>query len=969
MLRYVRLARRAPARLLTLAACLALLSAPAVAVAVAAGPEPATKDSRAGVKPKEATLAASITPAEARPGETVTLAVTAKLSHGWHIYGYNKAQPDDGPRVTQFDVFDPAGLTPKGDWTPSKPPTRKKETAYPDLPFVEFHEDEVTWNLPMVVPADARPGKRSVRVQAAYQVCSDQSCSFPGRWTLPDVELTIVAAGGPKLDQAVARAGTEAAPAPAVSPASEPKKPLSVVAWLTFVLTPAPSPASEPKKPARKDTRPEAKPKGVVLTPGVSPSEARPGDTVTYTVAAKVNGKNHIYKYSKTEAESGPTLTSFDFFDPAGLIPQGDWTPSKEPIKRHEPRLKDIPFLEFYEDEVTWSLPLVVPPGAEPGKRTLRCQAGYMVCDDKNCSIPGQWTLPDVELTILPAGAALAAATPNPAGAAPAPVVAAAPVVPEAAPAPKPAEVATATPTPAPEPARGDKAAVSDIERQAESGLIPFLLTCAGGGLLALMMPCVWPMIPITVNFFVKQGQKKKGATTGLAVAYCLAIIGVFTAVGVLFAVFFGAASLSKLANNPWVNFAVAGLFLAFGLSLLGLFEIRLPNFLLNASAQGEGKGGMVGVMFMALTLTITSFTCTFPVVGGLLGIAARGTYVYPVIGMMTFAGVIALPFFVLALSPGLMAKVPKSGDWMNAVKVVGGLVEIGAAFKFINTAETAFVLANEAYFNAYAVLTIWIVLALVCGVYLLGLFRTDHDQEAVKVGPGRIVLGCFFLFVALFLTPALFGRPPQSRFWYTVVGLLPADAGDLKAPTGSGGPGTGPARMLATSTDPKKAEREQTDVHGVVWGMSYEAALEEAKAKGKPILIDFTGVNCANCRLMEQEVLPRAEVVAALGQFVTIQLYTDFAQINGLTAEQKTAIAEANLDRELKLTGEATNPLYVVLGPDERVLGVKGGKMTPGEFLGHLNASLDKHRGGQKVARPAGPGEAAPSPRDRAAR
>ena len=127
---------------------------------------------------------------------------------------------------------------------------------------------------------------------------------------------------------------------------------------------------------------------------------------------------------------------------------------------------------------------------------------------------------------------------------------------------------------------------------QAEQGLIPFLLTCAGGGLIALVMPCVWPMMPITVNFFVKQGQKRKGQTTGLAIAYCLAIIGVFTAVGVLFSIFFGAASLSKLANNPWVNFGVAGLFLAFGLSLLGLFEIRLPNFLLNASAQGEGRGG-----------------------------------------------------------------------------------------------------------------------------------------------------------------------------------------------------------------------------------------------------------------------------------------------------------------------------------------------------------------------------------------
>ena len=204
------------------------------------------------------------------------------------------------------------------------------------------------------------------------------------------------------------------------------------------------------------------------------------------------------------------------------------------------------------------------------------------------------------------------------------------------------------------------------------------------------MMPCVWPMIPITVNFFVKQGQdgKSKGKTTRLAVAYCLAIIGIFTAVGVLFSFFFSASFLQNLANNPWLNLVVAALFLAFGLSLLGLFEISLPSFLLNASSRGESRGGMIGVVFMALTLTITSFTCTFPVVGGLLVMAAGGKFLYPIIGLATFATVLAFPFFLLALSPGLIAKVPRSGDWTNAVKVVGGLVEIGAALKFLNAAE-----------------------------------------------------------------------------------------------------------------------------------------------------------------------------------------------------------------------------------------------------------------------------------------
>ena len=189
-------------------------------------------------------------------------------------------------------------------------------------------------------------------------------------------------------------------------------------------------------------------------------------------------------------------------------------------------------------------------------------------------------------------------------------------------------------------------------------------------------MPCVWPMVPITVNFFVKQGQGTSGRSkaTGLAIIYCLSIIGVFTAVGVLFSFFFSASALQTLANNPWLNFFVAALFVLFGLSLLGLFEIRLPSFLLNASSKGESRGGLVGVVFMALTLTITSFTCTFPVVGGLLVMAANGNFFYPIIGLATFATVLALPFFLLALSPSLISKMPRSGDWMNAVKVVGGL-------------------------------------------------------------------------------------------------------------------------------------------------------------------------------------------------------------------------------------------------------------------------------------------------------
>ncbi|HEX8202602.1 MAG TPA: cytochrome c biogenesis protein CcdA, partial [Isosphaeraceae bacterium] len=498
-----------------------------------------------------------------------------------------------------------------------------------------------------------------------------------------------------------------------------------------------------------------------------------------------------------------------------------------------------------------------------------------------------------------------------------------------------------------------DESVKSEVQRASERGLLPFLLVSALGGLIALVMPCVWPMVPITVNFFVKQGQQGTGKTTGLAVTYCLAIIGIFTLVGVLFSACFGAASLQRLANSPWLNFAVAALFLLFGLSLLGLFEVRLPSVLLNASAHGESRGGLVGVIFMALTLTITSFTCTFPVVGGLLVMAAGGDYLYPVIGLATFATVLALPFFLLALAPGLLARMPRSGDWMNAVKVVGGLVEIGAAFKFLNSAEIAYVAPEDAWFNAQALLTIWVVLSLVCGIYLLGLFRTDHDHDAVKVGPGRMLSGTLFLCLALLLAPILFGQEPRSPFVKRLLsGIFPPDFSTLYEGRGGVASGAAPAVQKATASDPRVAIEQEQAFHGVPWGFSYDSALKRARDENRPVLIDFTGVNCANCRLMEQNVLPRSEVVERLKQFVTIQLYTDFVPIRSISADQRQELAEANAERQFDLIRDQSNPSYVVLSPRGEVLATIAGYREPPVFLAFLDGALAKHRDAGPVAR-----------------
>ncbi len=518
--------------------------------------------------------------------------------------------------------------------------------------------------------------------------------------------------------------------------------------------------AADPPKPAKKDSRPGIKPITAMLAASVSPAEAKPGDTVTFQVNAKLDPGYHIYKYSKTEAVSGPVNTTFDFFDTASLTIEGDWVPSKPPERHKDPNFADVNIVEYFEDEVTWSIKLRVPAGIEPGKKVLRCQAGYMVCDASHCSIPGRWTLPDVVLTITGGQANSRAGTAEPQARAdqpagkladPATAVASSgsrepqvsgsqsiepanhsdtPVKSEQSPTVKQEKLASERRRYGPriefldfDSGHGDwlptsrrrRPAVKERYRAGSRARLDPVPDRVGAGRALRSGDALRLADDSDHRQLLRQAGPRAGRTakaTGLAIIYCLSIIGVFTAVGVLFSFFFSAASLQNLANNPWINLFVAALFVAFGLSLLGLFELRLPSFLLNASAQGESRGGLIGVVFMALTLTITSFTCTFPVVGGLLVMAARRQLPLPDRrpgDVRDRAGITVLP--ARALTKPDRRKMPRSGDWMNAVKVVGGLVEIGAALKFVNTAELAFVTPENAWFDAQVVLTSWIVL------------------------------------------------------------------------------------------------------------------------------------------------------------------------------------------------------------------------------------------------------------------
>ncbi len=910
--------------LLVLVATLAVALCSPPPSSLAQDAKPQRKDTSDRLKPKEVVLSAKVSPERAMPGDTVTYTVSAKVERPWHIYAYAKSQPDLGPRATQFDFFRPDGLKPAAEWKPAKPPIRKKEPAFPDLDAVEYYETEASWSVTLQVPAGTPAGIKTLQSQVYFQICNESVCKPPTYATLPPVTLTI---GG----------GEEEARAAFVA---------STIGLIV-------GPRADDPAPQKKDTPEKLRPHQATFAASVEPAQAAPGETVTFQIRARVDPGWHIYAYEKAPPETGPMPTQLDFFDHGGLQLEGDWVASASPTLKKEEAFPDLDFVAYHEGEVTWSQTLKVPANATAGSRALRCQVSYQLCSESSCLPPTSLT-PDAPTLNIAAGGGAAIAE--------APALEDLPEVPTKS---TPATAAVA------------KASGGEAQEIIEQGLGPFLLWSALGGVFALLMPCVWPMVPVTVNFFVKQGQQGKGKTTGLAITYCLAIIGVFTLVGLLFSAVFGASALTRLANNAWLNLGVAVLFIVFGLSLLGLFEISLPSSWLNASSKGEGKGGLIGVIFMALTLTITSFTCTFPVVGALVVMAARGNYLYPVLGLGTFATVLALPFFLLALSPGLLKKMPKSGDWMNTIKVIGGLVEIGAAFKFLNTAEIAFGTTPEnCWLDSEVLLAIWVVLCLVCGIYLLGLFKTDHDYDEVKVGPLRLIGGSLFIALALYLAPALFGYPPQSQVYKRlVVGILPADSGQLNAIDRTAeevavrlASNSGPllAResplerrteavrpMKATSPDPKLATKQEKKVHGgTVWGLDYDAALETAKKEGRPILIDFTGVNCANCRLMEQSVIPHPRIVPLLKQFVTIQLYTDYVPIDTLTKTQQEELAEANSEREIDMTSEQTMPLYVIVTPDEKVIARKGGYIEADVFARFLEDGLDTAKArGNRVA------------------
>jgi thiol:disulfide interchange protein len=459
----------------------------------------------------------------------------------------------------------------------------------------------------------------------------------------------------------------------------------------------------------------------------------------------------------------------------------------------------------------------------------------------------------------------------------------------------------------------------SEIATEKRKGLVSFFLYAMGVGFLALLTPCVFPMIPITVSFFTKRHEKHRGSGMRDSALFGLGIISTFTAVGILASVIFGGTAVQDLAANPWMNLGIGLLFMVLAFNLFGSFEIQVPVSIMNALNKKSQGDGTVSVLLMGLTFSLTSFTCTVPFVGTLLLSASGGDYLYPAVGTFGFATAFAIPFVLLSMFPSLLVRLPRAGGWMNNLKVVMGFLEIAAAIKFFSTAEFIFglgLLPREVF------LAVWAGVCLLIVLYLLGTFRMTLDTPVERVGGLRAFFAVIFATLTLWFTGGMLGKPLAAD----LEALLPPENYHQLLDQMNGAP--------VPSAAPTTSEKSSTGHGSLMWLNDLEKAKKIARQEGKPIFIDFTGFACVNCRLMEKEVFPKPEVVEQFKKFVLVQLYTD--------RKSEPYITNQNI---LKTYGTVANPLYVMLRPDGSYVAQSGYqtqyRSDPSTFLAFLSQAL----------------------------
>jgi thiol:disulfide interchange protein len=596
-------------------------------------------------------------------------------------------------------------------------------------------------------------------------------------------------------------------------------------------------------------------------------AKAPAGATVPLHLKATFQEGWHLY--SLTTPAGGPIATTAELAE----------NPAVKGSKLYEPppmRQFDKNFnldTETFEKEVDLPLTAELAPGAK-GAIELIANVRYQACNDRQCLPPRKKTA-SFTVTIDPAAAAPAAF-----------------VIPAGYTEIKPGAVAVKVISPGTSSTSTSTTGSAGAPAAANSGGLPaFLITAFGLGLAAIFTPCVFPMIPITVSFFLNQRGGILQAvvfSSGIVVLFCALGLGVTAAVGP-----FG---VNQLGANPWVNGFITLVFGAFALSLLGAFEITLPSSMLTKLDSASRRGGYLGTLLMGLTFALTSFACIGPFMGSLLVASVQSKGLQPVLGMVSFAGGLASPFFFLAAFPGYLKKLPKSGGWLARVKIVMGFVLLAAMLKYASNIDQVLQLG---WLTRERFLAGWFVLFALAGLYLLGLLKLEGNEEGDHLGIGRLLTASVLLIFAFSLLPGMFGAP---------LGEL-----DAYVPAATGG------GILNN-----RASTQQ------VWMKNqYKQALDQARAENKLVLVTFTGYACTNCHWMKANMFPRPEIAEAASKLVLVELYTD-----GTDKE-----SEENQKLQDEKFSTVAIPYYAILDPDGKVVAsfAKGMTTNTQEFLAFL--------------------------------
>lgn len=569
-----------------------------------------------------------------------------------------------------------------------------------------------------------------------------------------------------------------------------------------------------------------------------------------YDLISKATIDNNWHLYSQVVPEDGPLPTVFTFEENSAYKSLGKVKESKG-VTEHDPVFDMV--ITFFSNTATFTKRIALT-GNEG--TTITGEVEFMVCDDTRCLPPNYVDLvfkiptPDngSDSGVIPVKTedfqTTVVDTTNSENA----------IISETSEVGKDNNKSS----------EASQAAIQQTKKQENKGLWTIFLVAFLFGFTALLTPCVFPMIPMTVSFFTKQ-SKTKAAGVRNAIIYGIAIILIYVFLGAIVTWFFGADALNALSTNVWFNFFFFLLLVIFALSFLGAFEIMLPNSWANKVDKQADRGGLIGIFFMALALAIVSFSCTGPIIGTLLVEAASKGGIAPFVGMFGFSLALAMPFALFAAFPGWMNSLPKSGGWLNTVKVFLGFLELALAFKFLSNADLVLQLH---WLEREVFLAIWIAVFGALTLYLFGKFQLPHDSPMKHLSVGRLSLGLIVGAFTIYLIPGLWGAPLK------LISGFPPPMQYSESPYGVGFTKLSSGGSSSTAEFPEGAH---LGPHDILAFHDYETGLAYAKKVGKPVLVDFTGHACVNCRKMEERVWSEPKILKLLNQdIVLISLYVD---------------------------------------------------------------------------------------------